>query len=143
MDEELQDSLIGIRDIVTIRRRVQNDTDIGDPWPESKYRMYFAVDCLRLDQYFCEDADRRNDLRLGQDASSSGGTAAADGVFSDDQSDECRRSDDMLPIWFKEDIESNCRPASEDHKGTSYPAGPGREIASEFACLSTFLLSIV
>ncbi len=66
-------------------------------------------------------------MRLRQDASSSGGTAAAGGVFSDDQSDERRRSDDTLPVWFKEEIESNRRPASEGNKGTSYPAGPGRE----------------
>ncbi len=93
--------------------------------------MELAADRLRLDQYFRQDADRRDALRLGQDVSSSGGLDAVGRASPDDESDECRRSNDTFPVWFEEDIENAyCRSASEDKSRTSYPAGLGRDTCS-------------
>ncbi|KAK0429641.1 hypothetical protein EV421DRAFT_1865113 [Armillaria borealis] len=115
----------------TIKCRVNNDTNIGDPWPEPKYKMELATDRLRLDQYFRQDADRKDALRLGQEVSSSGGIDAVGRASPDDESDECRRSNDTFPVWFEEDIESEyCRSAHEGQSRTSYPAGLGKNAGS-------------
>ncbi|KAK0184639.1 hypothetical protein F5146DRAFT_987870 [Armillaria mellea] len=115
----------------TIKCRVHNDINIGDPWPEPKYKMELATDRLRLDQYFRQDADRRDALRLGQDITLSGGIDAVGRASPGDESDECRGSNDTFPIWFEEDIKSECcQSAKESQSGTSYPAGLGKDTGS-------------
>ncbi|KAK0209151.1 hypothetical protein DFS33DRAFT_1451874 [Desarmillaria ectypa] len=105
----------------TIKCRIQNDTNIGDPWPEPKHKLDVAADRLRLAQYFSEDADRRDVLRLEQDVLSSGGGAAGR-PFSGNQTDEHRISDDTFPVWFEQD---EC--CQSGRGGISYPAGIGSE----------------
>ncbi|KAK0473073.1 hypothetical protein IW261DRAFT_718525 [Armillaria novae-zelandiae] len=115
----------------TIKCRVQNDTNIGDPWPEPRYKMELATDRLRLDQYFREDANRRDALQLGQDVSFSGGIDAIGRTSPGGESDESRRSNDTFPVWFEEDIESECcRSADQGQSWTSCPASLGENAGS-------------
>ncbi len=93
--------------------------------------MELATDRLRLDQYFRQDADRRDALRLGQDVSSIGGIDDVGRASPGDESDGCRRSNDTFPIWFEEDIESECwRSAHEGKSRAFYPAGLGEDAGS-------------
>lgn len=70
------------------RYRIRNDTNLGDSWPEPKYKLD-VPDRLRLSQqYFNEDADRRDVLRKEQIPESASGTIEDDVTL--DKPDECQ-----------------------------------------------------
>ncbi|KAK0466067.1 uncharacterized protein EV420DRAFT_1636672 [Desarmillaria tabescens] len=87
------------------RCRIRNDTNIGDSWPEPKYKLN-VPDRLRLSQqYFNEDADRRTALQREKTPAS-----VPDGVEDDaslGQPDERQASAVNSPPPLAQETESH------------------------------------
>ncbi|KAK0234058.1 hypothetical protein IW262DRAFT_1452607 [Armillaria fumosa] len=117
------------------RCRIRNDTNIGDSWPEPKYKLNVS-DRLRLSQqYFNEDADRRDILQKEQIPESGPDTIEDDVALN--RPDECQVDTGSHSLCDTQSLRPTTE-AENQHSGETCEAQPKPPFT-----LSSFFRSIL